>query len=66
LSSEDLESPDYREGVSCPRCLAELDPERAARLEERRRQVALARVRGDRHIGAVLPARTGRDQSSSR
>jgi len=66
LSTEDLESPDYREGVSCPRCIGALDPERADRLEERRRQVALARERGDRHIGAVLPAAEGRNQSSSR
>jgi UPF0176 protein len=51
LSSEDLASPDYREGVSCPRCIHELEAERAVRLEERRRQVALARERGDSHIG---------------
>src|SRR5690606_36016942 len=51
LSSEDLASPDYREGVSCPRCIGHLEPERARRLEERRRQVALARARGRRHIG---------------
>lgn len=51
LSSDDLASPDYREGVSCPRCIDELEAERAARLEERRRQVALARERGDQHIG---------------
>ena len=66
LSSDDLDSPDYREGVSCPRCIGELDPTRADRLEERRRQVALARERGDRHIGAVLPAGKRRNQSSSR
>jgi len=51
LSSDDLASPDYREGVSCPRCIHELEADRAARLEERRRQVALARQRGDQHIG---------------
>jgi UPF0176 protein len=54
LSSNDLESPDYREGVSCPKCINELDADRAARLEERRRQVALARQRGELHIGAKL------------
>lgn len=55
LTSEDLESADYREGVSCPRCVGSLDAGRAARLEERRWQVALARRRGEAHIGAVLP-----------
>src|SRR5690606_1841540 len=54
LSSEDLASPDYREGVSCPRCIGELESDRAARREERRRQVALARERGDLHIGQRL------------
>ncbi len=51
LSSEDLASPDYREGVSCPRCIGALEDDRAARLEERRRQVVLARERGEKHIG---------------
>jgi UPF0176 protein len=54
LSSEDLASPDYREGVSCPRCVGTLDEDRASRLEERRKQVALARKRGVEHIGAKL------------
>lgn len=54
LSSEDIASPDYREGVSCPRCIGELDEGRAARLEERRKQVELARQRGADHIGAKL------------
>ena len=55
LSSEDLESADYREGVSCPRCIGDLDAERAGRLEERMRQMNLARERGVKHIGATLP-----------
>jgi UPF0176 protein len=55
LSSEDLQSRDYREGVSCPRCISDLDEDRAERLEERRRQVQFARSRGEAHIGAVFP-----------
>ncbi len=51
LSSQDLRSADYREGVSCPHCINEADADRLARLEERRKQVALAAKRGDRHIG---------------
>ena len=54
LSSKELESPDYREGVSCPKCVASLDEARAQRLEERRKQVALAEARGEPHIGAKL------------
>jgi len=57
LSSEDLASTDYREGISCPHCIGTLDEDRASRLEERRKQVALARERGEAHIGAVKKAR---------
>jgi UPF0176 protein len=54
LSSEDVASPDYREGVSCPKCIDTLEADRAERLEERRKQVALAKKRGEKHIGARL------------
>jgi UPF0176 protein len=54
LSTADLESPDYREGVSCPRCIHETDDDKRKRLEERARQVRLARDRGVDHIGARL------------
>jgi UPF0176 protein len=54
LSTEDMASPGYREGVSCPHCANELDEDRAARLEERRKQVALAAERGGTHIGQKL------------
>jgi UPF0176 protein len=54
LSSADIASADYREGVSCPKCIDTLETERAVRLEERRKQVALAKARGEKHIGAEL------------
>jgi len=54
LSTTDMASPDYREGVSCPRCVNDGDDERRARLEERRRQVQLAAERGEAHIGAKI------------
>ena len=51
LSTADMQSPDYREGVSCPLCVNEADADRLVRLEERRKQVALAAARGETHIG---------------
>jgi UPF0176 protein len=51
LSAEDMASPDYQEGVSCPKCINEVDEERKAGLRERQKQVELARERGDIHIG---------------
>lgn len=55
LSDADIRSADYREGVSCPQCINDTDDDRRARLEERRRQVALAASRGERHIGPERP-----------
>ena len=55
LSADDLQSADYREGVSCPKCIGELEAHRAVRLEERRKQVRLARERGRTHIGPSEP-----------
>jgi len=51
LSSAEMASPDYQEGVSCSKCINDLDEERAAGLRERQRQIELARERGDIHIG---------------
>jgi len=53
LGREDLESPDYEEGVSCPRCVGTTADDRRSRLAERARQVRLAAERGEQHIGAV-------------
>jgi len=54
LSGEDVNSADYREGVSCPRCVNSNSLDRVERLEERQKQVELARERGEIHIGAVI------------
>ncbi|KGE03326.1 Rhodanese domain protein [Pseudohaliea rubra DSM 19751] len=53
LSAEDRAAPTYEPAVSCPHCYDSLDASRRARFAERRRQAALARARGERHIGAT-------------
>jgi UPF0176 protein len=58
LSQEDFESPDYEEGVSCPRCSPKLSSERREGLRERQRQMALARERNTQHIGKKMPHAT--------
>ncbi len=52
ISEEDMASPDYAEGVSCPYCITERDEEQRARYAERQRQEALAQERGTAHVGA--------------
>lgn len=51
LSEEDRKSPQFEENVSCPKCFERLTPERRASLEERGRQIKLAKARGDKHLG---------------
>ncbi len=56
LSSEDLESPDYEEGVSCPQCHDSLTAEKKERLRERNRQVKMADERNLAHLGQKISA----------
>ena len=55
LNQEDFRSPDFEEGVSCPRCSPKLSAERREGLRERQRQMALARERNTQHIGKKMP-----------
>ena len=52
LNSDDLTSPLYIAGESCPHCHALTTAEQRAGYRERERQVQLARQRGEAHIGA--------------
>ena len=54
LKQEELESPKYEPGICCPRCADTLTDERRARLEERHRQVVLARFQNRQHIGQKI------------
>ncbi len=51
LSAQELTSPDYEQGVSCPHCIDQDDPQRLAGLRERQHQVDLAAARGTTHVG---------------
>ncbi len=42
----------FVEGVSCPGCIDERDDEARSRYAERQRQIALAKNRGEKHLGA--------------
>jgi UPF0176 protein len=57
LSAEDRTSPLFREAECCPHCHDQLSADKRRGFAERRRQVALADARRERHVGAVMPAR---------
>ena len=54
LSEDDLASPAYNEGVSCPHCIDQRNDEQRARYVERQKQQKLAKERGEAHIGATV------------
>jgi len=51
LSPDELQSPQYTPGISCPYCYDKLSAEKRASLTERQKQVILAKQRGEMHIG---------------
>lgn len=50
---EDRDHPAYEEGVACHHCVDETSAEDKARFRERQKQIALARERGEAHLGGV-------------
>lgn len=51
LTKEQMASPLYVKGVSCPRCHGHVSEEQRERFTERQKQIALAKKRGMTHIG---------------
>ncbi len=52
LDADDRASPLFETGVRCPHCAGEYSEADRARFRERERQMRLAEVRGERHLGA--------------
>lgn len=51
ITDEDKAAPEYVKGVSCPNCHNVHSERKKRALEERQRQVELAKARGETHIG---------------
>lgn len=50
LSVEEMASPLYVKGLSCPHCHDQITDEQRASFEERQKQIELAKQRGEKHI----------------
>lgn len=59
VTAEDLESPKYVRGQSCPRCYDKLTEAQRHSFAERQRQIELAKQRGTKHIGADFSKNCG-------
>lgn len=54
LSDEDVKSPKYVKGESCPHCWGKHTPEQMERFRERQHQMELAQKRDQEHLGADM------------
>jgi UPF0176 protein len=52
ITEADKSSENYLQGVSCPHCYNKSTPNQKVRFMEREKQMELARIRGEVHIGA--------------
>lgn len=57
ITDEDRASEQFEEGISCPRCFDSLDETTRQRARDRQKQMALAKTRGEEHIGMSLEER---------
>lgn len=57
VSDEEMQSEEYQEGVSCPRCIDETTEEQRSNFGERQLQVELAEQRNEKHIGDNVQVR---------
>ena len=64
LSEEQLQHIDYQKGVSCHYCINQTDKATKAKFEERQKQISLAKLRGEDHLGSnsVAVAKKHREQ----
>lgn len=57
ITEQDKHSGQYEAGVCCPHCFDQLTADQKSRFRERQKQVELAALRGEQHVGAPPPAR---------
>ncbi len=51
LTPQEVASPQFEQGVSCPYCHESRSPQDRERYRERQKQIALAKERGEKHLG---------------
>ena len=51
IDDDDMKSKKYSEGISCPHCYATHSEERKERFAERQKQIKLAKIRKEKHLG---------------
>jgi len=63
LSSEEIKSDNYNEGISCSYCIKKTSKVKKNNLQERQKQINLAKARGEEHIGKQINKNEKRRQN---
>jgi UPF0176 protein len=66
LKEEDMKSDKYEPGICCPHCSDSLAPEKRASLEERNRQIQIARQKNRAHLGQNVPVLSEKKKQNRR
>ncbi len=53
ITNQDKKTKEYEKGVSCPNCFYEKSDSQKARYKSRQKQVNLAKLRNEKHIGQI-------------
>lgn len=64
ITEADQDSPKFEHGVSCPHCFDKTTAEQKRRYAERQHQIALARQRGEAHIGVQTQAAADKNRQA--
>ena len=59
VSESERASEQFEDGVCCPHCFASVTEDQKLRFRERRKQIELAKARGEQHIGVAMPRGEG-------
>ena len=66
ITEQEMTHIHYQEGLSCHHCFGSVDEEQQQRFAERQKQVALAKKRGEEHIGNAAQEATERRRTEKK
>lgn len=67
ITEEEKQSEKYIQGVGCPHCYDSLTEDQKSRFGERQKQIQLAKMRNEKHIGRKMPPKeTGAEADAAR
>lgn len=65
IAEEDKQSEKYIQGVGCPHCYDSLTQDQRDRFGERQKQIQLAKLRNEKHIGRKMPVKNDEADTSA-